>query len=103
MSSPSKVKSFDKTVSAQPKLDKIKTSISTIKNFSFQVRGTDAIKSDKQFKIGSDLKSTGGLNSKVATLKQPVKAGTNESKVKVINKIGKTYSYVDAIDATIIK
>ena len=102
MSSPSKVKSFDKTVSAQPKLDKIKTSISTIKNFSFQVRGTDAIKSDKQFRIGSDLKSTGGLNSKVATLKHPVKAGTNESKVKVINKIGKTYSYVDAIDATII-
>ena len=102
MSSPSKVKSFDKTVSAQPKLDKIKTSISTIKNFSFQVRGTDAIKSDKQFKIGSDLKSTGGLNSKVATLKQPVKAGTNEPKVKVINKIGKTYSYVDAIDSIVI-
>ena len=102
ISSPSKVKSFDKTVSAQPKLNKITSNISDVKNFSFQVRGTDAIKSDKQFRIGSDLKSTGGLNSKVATLKQPVKAGTNESKVKVINKIGKTYSYVDAIDSIVI-
>ena len=102
ISSPSKVKSFDKTVSAQPKLNEIKSSISTVKNFSFQVRGTDVIKSDKQFKIGSDLKSTGGLNSKVATLKQPVKAGTNEPKVKVINKIGKTFSYVDAIDSIVV-
>ena len=102
ISSPSKVKNFDKTVSAQPKLNQIKTSISTVKNFSFQVRGTDAVKSDKQYKIGSNLKSVGGLNSKAATLKQPVKPGTNESKVKVINKIGKTYSYVDAIDSIVI-
>jgi hypothetical protein len=101
ISSPSKVNNFDKTVSSQPSLT-VKSSISDVKNFSFQVRGTDAVKSDKQYKIGSDLKSVGGLNSKVATLKQPVKAGTNEPKVQVVNKIGKTYSYVDAIDSIII-
>ena len=101
ISSTNKVKSFDKTVSSQPSLE-IKNSISTIKNFSFQVRGTDAIKSDKQYKIGTKLKVVGGLNDKVANLKQPVKDGTNEPKVKVVNKVGKTYSYVDAIDAIII-
>ena len=102
ISSPNKVKNFDKTVSSQASLTTIKSSIATVKNFSFQVRGTDVVKSDKQYKIGSDLKSTGGLNSKASTLKQPVKAGTNEPKVQVINKIGKTYSYVDAIDSIII-
>ena len=101
ISSPSKVSNFDKTVSSQPSLN-VKSSTSDVKNFSFQVRGTDAVKSDKQYKIGSDLKSVGGLNSKVATLKQPVKAGTNEPKVQVINKIGKTYSYVDAIDSIVV-
>ena len=101
ISSPSKVNNFDKTTSSQPSLT-IKSSTSDVKNFSFQVRGTDAVKSDKQFKIGSDLKSVGGLNSKTSNLKQPVKAGTNEPKVQVINKIGKTYSYVDAIDSIII-
>ena len=101
ISSPSKVSNFDKTVSSQPSLN-VKSSTSDVKNFSFQVRGTDAVKSDKQYKIGSNLKSVGGLNSKAATLKQPVKPGTNESKVKVINKIGKTYSYVDAIDSIVI-
>ena len=101
ISSPNKIKNFDKTVSSQPSLV-LKSSTSDVKNFSFQVRGTDAIKSDKQFKIGSDLKSVGNLNSKVSTLKQPVKPGTNEPKVQVVNKIGKTYSYVDAIDAIVI-
>ncbi len=102
ISSPNKVKNFSKSVSSQPSLNTIKSSIATVKNFSFQVRGTDAVKSDKQYKIGSDLKSTGGLNSKVSTLKQPVKDGTNEPKVQVINKIGKSYSYVDAIDSIVI-
>jgi len=101
ISSPSKNKNFDKTISTQPSLT-IKSSTSDVKNFSFQVRGTDAVKSDKQFKIGSDLKSVGGLNSKTSNLKQPVKAGTNEPKVQVVNKIGKTYSYVDAVDSIII-
>ncbi len=101
ISSPNKIKNFDKTVSSQPSLV-LKSSTSDVKNFSFQVRGTDAIKSDKQFKIGSDLKSVGNLNSKMSTLKQPVKPGTNEPKVQVVNKIGKTYSYVDAIDAIVI-
>jgi len=102
ISSPNKVKNFSKSVSSQPSLDTVKSSIATVKNFSFQVRGTDAVKSDKQYKIGSDLKSTGGLDSKISTLKQPVKAGTNEPKVQVINKIGKSYSYVDAIDSIVI-
>ena len=102
ISSPNKVKNFSKSVSSQPSLDTVKSSIATVKNFSFQVRGTDAVKSDKQYKIGSDLKSVGGLDSKASTLKQPVKTGTNEPKVQVINKIGKTYSYVDAIDSIII-
>jgi len=101
ISSTNKVKSFDKTVSAQPSLS-IKNSVSTVKNFSFQVRGTDAVKSDKQYKIGSDLKVVGGLSPNETTLKQPLKTGTNEPKVKVVNKIGKTYSYVTAIDSLVI-
>jgi len=101
-SSPSKIKNFDKTVSSQPNFDEVKSSISTVKNFSFQVRGVDEIKSDKQVKIGSDLKTIGGLSDKTATLRQPVKAGTNEPKVKVTPKVGKDYSYVDAIDSIVI-
>ena len=101
ISSPSKIKNFSKTVSSQPSLT-VKSSTSDVKNFSFQVRGTDAVKSDKQYKIGSDLKSVGNLNPNVSTLKQPVKAGTNKPKVQVINKIGKTYSYVDAVDSLVI-
>ena len=101
ISSQSKIKSFDKTLSSQPSLS-IKNSVSTIKNFSFQVRGTDSIKSDKQFKIGSDLKVVGNLNNNISTLKQPVKDGTNIPKVQIINKVGKTYSYVDAVDSIII-
>ena len=103
ISSPNKVKNFTKSVSSQPSLDVVKSSVATVKNFSFQVRGgKESLKSDKQFKIGSDLKSVGGLNPNISTLKQPVKAGTNEPTVKTINKIGKTYSYVDAIDSIII-
>jgi len=102
VSSPSKIKNFNKTISSQPNFDEVKSSISTVKNFSFQVRGVDEIKSDKQIKIGSDLKTIGGLSDKTATLKQPVKSGTNEPKVKVIPKIGKDFSYVDAIDSIVI-
>jgi len=101
-SSPSKIKNFDKTVSSQPNFDEVKSSVSTVKNFSFQVRGVDEIKSDKQVKIGSDLKTIGGLSDKPSTLRQPVKAGTNEPKVKVTPKVGKDYSYVDAIDSIVI-
>ena len=101
ISSESKIKSFDKVVSSQPSLS-IKNSISTVKNFSFQVKGTDSIKSDKQYKIGSDLKVVGGLNDKTSIIKQPTIEGTNIPKVRVVNKIGKTYSYVDAVDAIII-
>ena len=59
-------------------------------------------KSDKQYKIGSDLKVTSGLNDKVESITQPIKTGTNEPAVQVINKIGKSYSYVDAIDSLVI-
>ena len=102
ISSPSKIKNFDKTISSQPNFDEVKSSISTVKNFSFQVRGVDELKSDKQTKIGSDLKTVGGLSDKTPTLRQPVKSGTNEPKVKVIPKVGKDFSYVDAIDSIII-
>ena len=102
ISSPNKIKNYDKSVSSQPSLSTIKSSISTVNNYSFQVRGTDVVKSDKQYKIGSDLNPNGGLSDKTTTLTQPVKAGTNEPKVKVIPKIGKTFSYVDAIDSIVI-
>ena len=101
-SSPSKIKNFDKTISSQPNFDEVKSNISTVKDFSFQVRGVDEIKSDKQIKIGSDLKTIGGLSNETATLRQPVKAGTNEPKVKVTPKVGKDFSYVDAIDSIVI-
>ena len=48
ISSERKIKNYDKVVSSQLNLS-IKNSISTVKNFSFQVRGTDAIKSDRQY------------------------------------------------------
>ena len=102
ISSSSKIKNFDKLLSEQPNLGAVTSSISTVKNYSFQVRGVDEIKSDKQFKIGSDLKTIGSLSDKTATLKQPVKPGTNEPKVKVIPKVGKDFSYVDAIDSIVI-
>jgi len=102
ISSPSKIKNFDKIISSQPNFDEIKSSISTVKNFSFQVRGVDEIKSSKQTKIGSNLKSIGGLSDITPTLRQPVKTGTNEPLVRVIPKIGKDFSYVDAIDSIVI-
>ena len=101
ISSVNKVKSFNKVVSNQPSLQ-VKTSKSTVKNFSFQVRGTDAVKSDKQYKIGSNLKSIGGLSHNTSTLVQPLKSGTSEPNVQIVNKIGKTYSYVNAIDSIVI-
>ena len=101
ISSTNKVKSFDKTVSNQP-IGTLKSSVSTVKNFAFQVRGTEQVKSEKQYKIGSDLKSDGALNDKSSNLKHPVKEGTNEPKVQVVNKIGKTYSYLDAINSIVI-
>ena len=101
ISSTNKVKNFDKNVSSQP-IGTLKSSVSTVKNFAFQVRGTEQIKSEKQYRIGSDLKSTGTLNDKTSNLKHPVKPGTNESKVEVVNKIGKTYSYLDAINSIVI-
>ena len=101
-SSPSKIKNFDKTVSSQPNFDEVKSNISTVKNFSFQVRGVDELKSNKQTKIGSDLKTVGGLSDKTPTLRQPIKDGTNEPKVKVIPKVGKDFSYIDTIDSIVI-
>ena len=77
----------------------IKNSISTVKNFSFQVRGTDAIKSDKQYRLGSDLKVVGALNPDTPSLTLPYNPNHN---VQTTDKIGKSYSYVDAIDALVI-
>ena len=101
ISSPSKVKDFSKTVSDQKSLT-IKRAVSTVKNFAFKVRGgKEDVKSNKQTKIGTDFKVVAPLNSKVSSIKQPVKSGTNEPKVEVVNKIGKSYSYVDAIDSIV--
>ena len=98
ISSENKVKNFDKTVSSQKSLT-VKNSISSVKNFSFQVRGTDAIKSDRQYYIGSGMRFLGELNPNTATLGLPQNSPSSQ---EVTNKIGKSYSYVDAIDALII-
>ena len=102
ISSTRKIKSFDKVVTLQPSLNKIQNSMATIKNFSFRVRGTDAVKSDKQYNIAPSLKVVGNLSNDVKTVSEPVVDGTNTPKIRTINKIGKTYSYVDVIDALII-
>ena len=103
ISSTEKIKDFSKTISNQPNLSTIKSSTSTVKNFSFGVKGVGAeIKSDKQYKIGSELNVVGGLSDKESNIKQPTIPGTDTQKVEVVNKIGKTYSYVDAIDSIII-
>ena len=98
ISSKEKIKNYDKTVSSQDSLT-IKNSISTVKNFSFQVRGSDVVKSDKQYNIGSGLKVIGSLNPNTPSLRSPYNPQDNQ---EVINKIGKSYSYVDAIDALVI-
>ena len=98
ISSEKKVKNYDKTVSAQPSLT-IRNSISTVKNYSFQVRGTGNIKSDKQYNIGSDLKFVKQLNPDSPSLDLPYNPVTN---VEVNNTLGGSFSYVDAIDAIVI-
>ena len=98
ISSPNKVKNYDKTISTQPQLN-VKSSVSTVKNFAFQVRGTDAIKSDRQYYIGSNLRFTGQLNPNTPSLALPYNPQENQ---EITNKIGKSYSYVDAIDAIVI-
>ena len=98
ISSPSKVKNYNKTISTQPQLN-VQSSVSTVKNFAFQVRGTDAIKSDRQYYIGSGLRFTGQLNPNTPSLALPYNPQENQ---EITNKIGKSYSYVDAIDAIVI-
>ena len=99
ISSTKKIKSFDKPLSTQPRLSAVTSSISTVKNYSFQVRGTDAIKSNRQYYIGSNLKYHGELNPNTKTLGMPHNSPDNQA---IINKYGKSYSYVDAIDALVI-
>ena len=99
ISSTKKVKSFDKPLSSQPKLSAVTSSVATVKNYAFQVRGTDAIKSDRQYYIGSDMKYLGELNPDTRTLALPYNPQDNQ---EITNKIGKSYSYVDAIDAIVI-
>ena len=99
ISSPKKVKNYDKPISTQPSLNAVTASVTTVKNYSFQVRGTDAIKSDKQYYIGSGMKYLGELSPDTKTLGLPYNPQDNQ---EVINKIGKSYSYVDAIDALVI-
>ena len=99
ISSPNKVKNFDKPLSAQSNLGAITSSVSTVKNFSFQVRGSDVVKSDRQFYIGSTMRHFGELNPNTRTLGLPYNPQDNQ---EIINKIGKSYSYVDAIDSIII-
>ena len=99
ISSTKKVKSFDKPLSGQPRLSAVTASVATVQNFSFQVRGTDAIKSDRQYYIGSGMRYLGELSADTRTIGLPYNPQENQ---EIINKIGKSYSYVDAIDAIVI-
>ncbi len=99
ISSPKKVKNYDKPISTQPSLNAVTSSVTTVNNYSFQVRGTDAIKSDKQYYVGSGMRYLGELSPDTKTLGLPYNPQDNQ---EVINKIGKSYSYVDAIDALVI-
>jgi hypothetical protein len=67
--------------------------------YKFGVRGTDEIKNDNQATLGSNLKTIGSLDPKTKTLTQPY---DNTPKVQISNKIGKSISYVDAIDSLVI-
>ena len=99
ISSTKKVKSFDKQLSSQSKLSAVTSSVTTVKNYAFQVRGTDAIKSDRQYYIGSVMKYLGELNHDTPTLTIPQNSPPAQ---EFNNKIGKSYSYVDAIDSLVI-
>lgn len=99
ISSPKKIKNYSKPLSSQPKLSAVTSSVATVKNFSFQVRGSDVVKSNRQYYIYSDLNYVGELNPNTPSLQRPI---GSDPLVEVTNKIGHSYSYVDAIDALVV-
>ena len=97
-SNPQKVKDYSHLISSQRSLN-FKTFMSEQNFYKFGVRGTDEIKNDNQATLGSNLKTIGSLDPKTKTLTQPY---DNTPKVQISNKIGKSISYVDAIDSLVI-
>ena len=97
-SNPKKVKDYSHLISSQRSLN-FKTFMSEQNFYKFGVRGTDEIKNDNQATLGSSLKAIGSLDPNTKTLIQPY---DNTPKVQQSNKIGKSISYVDAIDSLII-
>ena len=97
-SNPQHTKDYSHLISTQPSLN-FRTSMTEQTFYRFGVRGTDEIKNDNQTTLGSSLKTIGSLNPNTRTLMQPY---DETPKVQVSNKIGKSFSYVDALDSLII-
>ena len=98
-SNPRKIKDYSHLISTQPSLN-FQTSMTEQTFYKFNVKGTDEIVNDNQTNIGAKLYTQGTLNPNKRTLLQPKVDG--KSTRQNLNKIGKSLSYVNAIDSTII-
>ena len=98
-SNPQKIKDFSQLISGQRSLN-YRTSLQEQTFYKFNVKGTDEIVNDNQTNIGAKLKTAGQLSSKTRTLTQPYEKGTPQRQIS--NKIGKSVSYVNALDSLIV-
>ena len=98
-SNPQKTKDYSQLISTQKNLN-FKTSLTEQTFYKFNVKGTDEVKSDNQTNIGSKLYTQGTLSSKTKTLLQPKIDGKPTRRNS--NRIGKSLSYVNAIDSMVI-
>ena len=98
-SNPQKTKDYSQLISTQKNLN-FKTSLTEQTFYKFNVKGTDEVKSDNQTNIGAKLYTQGTLSSKTKTLLQPKIDGKPTRRNS--NRIGKSLSYVNAIDSMVI-
>jgi len=98
-SNPQHTKDYSHLISTQKSLN-FKTSMTEHTMYKFNVKGTDEIKNDNQTNIGAKLYIQGSLSPNAKTLVQPKVDGKPVRQNS--NKIGKSLSYVNAIDSMVI-
>ena len=97
-SNPKHIKDYSHLISTQPSLN-FRTTMTEQTFYKFGVRGTDEIKNSNQTNLGSKLKVLGSLDPNTKTVGHPY---DETPKVQTSNKVGKSFSYIDAIDSLII-
>jgi hypothetical protein len=98
-SNPQHTKDYSHLMSTQPSLN-FRSSMTTQTFYKFNVKGTDEIVSDNQTNVGAKLYTQGALSPTIKTLVNPKIDGKPVRKHS--NKIGKSISYVNAIDSMVI-